>query len=118
MDQALLYRLTGDRNPLHSDPWFARERAGFDRPILHGLCTYGFVGRALLTAMCEDDPASFTSMECRFSAPVYPGETLRTSIWLEDPRAAKFQTEAGIDADDRRVVLSHGLFRFDRVEQR
>ena len=66
-DQALLYRLSGDRNPLHSDPKFA-AMAGFDRPILHGLCTYGFTGRALLHALCGGDPARFRSMEGRFSS--------------------------------------------------
>ena len=67
-DQALTYRLSGDRNPLHSDPAFA-AMAGFDRPILHGLCTYGFTGRALLHTLCGGDPARFTSMEGRFSPP-------------------------------------------------
>jgi len=79
-DQALLYRLSGDRNPLHSDPVFAK-RAGFDRPILHGLCTYGFTGRALLHALCGSDPARFRFMAGRFSRPTYPGDTLTISIW-------------------------------------
>ena len=61
-DQALIYRLSGDRNPLHSDPQFA-ALGGFDRPILHGLCTYGFTGRALLHTLCDGDPARFTSMD-------------------------------------------------------
>ena len=74
-DQALLYRLSGDRNPLHSDPTFAK-RAGFDRPILHGLCTYGFTGRALLHAVCGSDPARFGAMRARFSKPTMPGDTL------------------------------------------
>jgi acyl dehydratase len=80
IDQALLYRLTGDRNPLHSDPKFA-ARGGFDRPILHGMCTYGFTGRALLHAVCGSDPARFTSMECRFTKPVMPGDELTISVW-------------------------------------
>jgi acyl dehydratase len=78
-DQALLYRLSGDRNPLHSDPGFAKK-AGFDRPILHGLCTYGFVARALLDHCCASDPSRFRSMSARFASPVYPGEVLRTEI--------------------------------------
>jgi acyl dehydratase len=82
-DQALLYRLVGDRNPLHSDPSFAR-RAGFDRPILHGLCTYGIAGRALLHSVCQSDPAGFRSMYGRFRRPVYPGDTLSIAIWEED----------------------------------
>lgn len=81
-DQALLYRLNGDRNPLHSDPQFA-ALGGFDRPILHGLCTYGFSGRALLHAVCDSDPERFLGMSGRFSAPVFPGETLDVKIWLE-----------------------------------
>ena len=72
-DQALLYRLSGDRNPLHSDPEFART-AGFPRPILHGLCTYGFTGRALLHTLCGSDPARFKSMEGRFSKPYFPAK--------------------------------------------
>lgn len=79
-EMALLYRLNGDHNPLHSDPGVA-ARAGFPRPILHGLATFGVVGRALLRAVCECDPARFGRMECRFSAPVFPGETIRTEIW-------------------------------------
>jgi acyl dehydratase len=90
-DQALLYRLSGDRNPLHSDPVFAK-RAGFDRPILHGLCTYGFTGRALLHSLCGSDPARFRSMRGRFSRPTYPGDTLTVSIWVDDGEAM-FRTE-------------------------
>lgn len=90
-DQALLYRLSGDRNPLHSDPAFAK-RAGFDRPILHGLCTYGFTGRALLHTLCGSDPARFRSMYARFSRPTYPGDTLAVSIWVEGS-TARFRTE-------------------------
>jgi acyl dehydratase len=90
-DQALLYRLSGDRNPLHSDPTFAK-RAGFDRPILHGLCTYGFTGRALLHALCESKPERFRSMYGRFSRPTYPGDTLTVSMWVEES-TARFRTE-------------------------
>lgn len=92
-DQALLYRLSGDRNPLHSDPVFAR-RAGFDTPILHGLCTYGFTGRALLHAVSGSDPGRFGSMAARFSKPVWPGDTLTVNIWtLDDPTTFAFRTE-------------------------
>jgi acyl dehydratase len=90
-DQALLYRLSGDRNPLHSDPAFAK-RAGFDRPILHGLCTYGFTGRALLHTLCGSDPARFGAMHARFSRPTFPGDTLTVSMWVRDHEAA-FRTE-------------------------
>lgn len=106
-DQALLYRLSGDRNPLHSDPSFA-EMAGFDRPILHGLCTYGFTGRALLGALCMDDPARFTSMDARFSSPVFPGEELTVRIWRTGDGEAVFRTHGG----DDRVVLDAGRVTF------
>jgi acyl dehydratase len=83
-DQALLYRLSGDMNPLHADPDFARM-AGFDRPILHGLCTFGFAGRAVLRAWCDDDPARLRSFEVRFSGVVFPGETITTDMWQVGP---------------------------------
>jgi acyl dehydratase len=105
-DQALLYRLSGDRNPLHSDPKFA-ALAGFDRPILHGLCTFGFTGRALLHTLCGSDPARFTSMDGRFSSPVFPGESLTVNMWV-DGGGAVFQTTG----DDGRVVLDAGKCGF------
>ena len=74
-DQAFVYRLSGDRNPLHTDPSFAAI-GGFDRPILHGLCSYGFTGRALLHTLCGSDPARFHHIEARFASPVLPGEAL------------------------------------------
>ncbi|MFQ5515334.1 MAG: MaoC/PaaZ C-terminal domain-containing protein [Myxococcota bacterium] len=105
-DQALLYRLNGDMNPLHSDPEFAR-RGGFERPILHGLCTYGFTGRALLHGLCGSEPARFRSMEGRFSRPVLPGESLTISMWV-DGNEAVFQTRnpAG------EIVLDQGRCTF------
>lgn len=112
-DQALLYRLSGDRNPLHSDPWFAREMAGFDTPILHGLCTYGFAGRALLAELAGNDAANLTAMAARFSAPVFPGETLTTSIWRTEPGRAVYRTEAsGPDGSNARVVLDDGVAEY------
>jgi acyl dehydratase len=90
-DQALLYRLSGDRNPLHSDPAFAKM-GGFDRPILHGLCTYGFTGRALLQSLCDNDPSRFRSMYGRFSKPVLPGDTLSIDMWV-DGNECTFQTK-------------------------
>jgi acyl dehydratase len=107
-DQALLYRLSGDRNPLHSDPTFAK-RAGFDRPILHGLCTYGFTGRALLHTVCASDPARFGAMRARFSKPTMPGDTLTISVWDIGDRVAgayRFRTET----QRGETVIDAGLF--------
>jgi acyl dehydratase len=108
-DQALLYRLNGDRNPLHSDPAFAK-RAGFDRPILHGLCTYGFTGRGLLHIVCGSDPARFGAMRARFSKPTMPGDALTVSVWDVSDRAAgayRFRTET----QRGETVIDGGLFR-------
>ncbi len=79
-NQAALYRLSGDFNPLHLDPDFAR-RGGFDRPILHGLCTYGYATRAIVHGLCGGDPARFREFKVRFAEVVYPGETLTTEAW-------------------------------------
>jgi acyl dehydratase len=82
-NQAAIYRLSGDKNPLHIDPAFAR-RLGFDRPILHGLCTFGFAARAVLEALCENDPDRLRSISGRFLNPVFPGDTLLTEAWEMD----------------------------------
>src|SRR6185436_10103563 len=79
-EQALLYRLCGDRNPLHSDPAFARQ-CGFRRPILHGLCTYGIVGRVLLNAVANGCVERFSSLACRFTRRVFPGDALEIAAW-------------------------------------
>jgi acyl dehydratase len=79
-EMALIYRLSGDVNPLHAEPDFAKA-AGFPRPILHGLATFGVAGHAILKSVCGYDPARLTAMDARFSAPVYPGETIRTEMW-------------------------------------
>ncbi len=79
---ALIYRLSGDMNPLHADPDMARK-VGFDRPILHGMATYGVVGHALLKTACDYQPGRLRSLSGRFSAPVYPGDTIRTEIWRD-----------------------------------
>lgn len=99
--QALLYRLTGDRNPLHSDPAFA-ARGGFDRPILHGMCTYGYTSRALVATVCDGDPGRLAAMDARFTRPVLPGRALTVSIW-RDGDAVVFRT-----AVDGQVVLDRG----------
>jgi acyl dehydratase len=83
--QALLYRLSGDYNPLHADPEFAAE-AGFDRPILHGLCTYGFAGRAVVKEACGGDPDKLATFRGQFSNPVFPGDTLVIRGWNEAER--------------------------------
>ncbi len=102
-DQALLYRLSGDRNPLHADPTFARD-FGLPKPILHGLCTYGFAARHALRAMAADEAGNLRSVRVKFSAPVYPGETLVTSLWQEAPTRVVFQTAA---KERGKVVLSN-----------
>jgi acyl dehydratase len=79
---ALIYRLAGDLNPLHADPEVA-AKAGFPRPILHGLATYGVAALAVLETYCGGDPARFASFDTRFTAPVFPGETLRTELWRD-----------------------------------
>jgi acyl dehydratase len=81
-DQALVYRLCGDRNPLHSDPGFAK-RAGFPRPILHGMCTYGITCRGVLQTYADYDPAAFRQHAARFSSPVYPGEIVTIDLWKD-----------------------------------
>jgi acyl dehydratase len=81
-EMALVYRLSGDINPLHAEPAFAKA-AGFPRPILHGLATFGVAGHAILKSVCGYDPAQLTGMAGRFSAPVYPGETIRTEMWRD-----------------------------------
>ena len=81
-EMALIYRLSGDVNALHVDPEFAKA-AGYPRPVLHGLATFGVAGHALLKAVCGYDPARLTAMAGRFSAPVFPGETIRTEFWRD-----------------------------------
>ncbi len=102
-EQALVYRLSGDRNPLHSDPGFA-ALAGFDRPILHGLCTYGFSGRALLRELCDGDPARMAALSGRFSSPVFPGESLTVQVWRTGSDEAVYRTLGA----DGRVVIDAG----------
>ena len=104
-DQAFVYRLSGDRNPLHTDPSFAAI-GGFDRPILHGLCSYGFTGRALLGALCNNDVTKFKHIEGRFSSPVMPGDALTVRMWNVGAGETVFTTSVG-----DRVVIDQGLVR-------
>lgn len=104
-EQALLYRLSGDYNPLHADPEVARS-AGFPGPVLHGLCTYGFAARAVAHLACDGDPARLRRFDVRFSKPVFPGETLRTDVWREPGGVLRFRCVA---TERDVVVLNNGL---------
>jgi acyl dehydratase len=110
-EMALIYRLSGDVNALHVDPEFAKA-AGFPRPVLHGLATFGVAGHALLKAVCGYDPARLTAMAGRFSAPVFPGETIRTEFWREDG-VVSFRArvlERGV------VAIDHGRAQVSEVK--
>lgn len=101
---ALLYRLNGDHNPIHVSPGAAKS-AGFDRPILHGLCTYGMAARAILREYCANDPTKLASLALRFSAPFIPGETLSVELWR---RGSNIHFRA-VAAERGQAVLTHGL---------
>ena len=101
---ALIYRLSGDPNPLHASPTVAKT-AGFNAPILHGLCTLGIAGRAVLKTYCDNDPTRFKSLRLRFSAPVYPGETVRMEMW-RDANNVSFRAKI-VERDV--IVLNNGL---------
>lgn len=105
-NSALIYRLSGDRNPLHADP-AAAAAGGFKTPILHGLCTFGLAGRAIIRACCDDDPSRLKGLQVRFSFPVFPGETVRTEMW---PGAGEVGFRARVLERDV-VVLNNGLAR-------
>lgn len=103
---ALIYRLSGDPNPLHADPAVARK-AGFERPILHGLCTYGVACQALVRALCDFDATRLRGMRARFTRPVFPGETIRTQ-WWQEADAVRFQS---LSLERNEVVLDRGVAR-------
>lgn len=104
-NQAAIYRLSGDRNPLHIDPERGKA-AGFDGPILHGLCTYGLTCRAVLEAYCDFEPDRIASHQARFSAAVLPGDMLRINLWREDEKTVAFEAE--VPARDA-TVIKNGL---------
>lgn len=103
--QALIYRLSGDYNPLHADPAVGRA-AGFERPILHGLCTYGMAAHALLKSECAYDASRLRGLSVRFTAPVIPGETIRFQFWRTSPK--QLQLRARVDTRNL-VVLNNGV---------
>jgi len=104
--QALIYRLNGDYNPLHADPAVAAA-AGFDRPILHGLCSYGIACFALVRELCENDPDRLIELYARFSKPVFPGETIRLELFEED-KNWRFRARV---AERNEIVLDRGILR-------
>jgi len=108
-EQALLYRLNGDRNPLHADPELAR-RVGFPAPILHGLCTYGIACRAILKMACGYDHRRIRALDVRFSKPVYPGETIETDLWI-DGSTVSFRCR--VPQRGGAVVIDHGRCLLD-----
>lgn len=107
-EQALIYRLSGDANPLHVDPKVA-ALGGFARPILHGMCSYGIAGRAVLKLLCNSDASRLRRLDVRFATPVYPGETLRTEVWREGEGRAAFRVRV-VERD--LVVLNNGYAEF------
>jgi acyl dehydratase len=102
-NQAALYRLSGDLNPLHLDPAYARQ-GGFDKPILHGLCTYGFAARAILNSLCNGEVARFREFKARFAGIVYPGEILTTEGWQVEPGRFIIRVRT-----DRAVVINNAF---------
>jgi len=103
-DQALIFRLSGDYNPLHSDPNFAKT-AGFEKPILHGMCTYGIACRSLVESVCEGDAKRLKKFDCRFSSPVYPGETIVTEMWKN---GSKVYYQSKVKERDK-IVIKNGV---------
>jgi acyl dehydratase len=108
-EQAVIYRLSGDDNPLHIDPAFA-EKVGFDKPILHGMSSYGMAGLSLIKLLCGGDASRLKKLNLRFAAPMYPGETLRTEVWMEGDGKASFRARA-VERDI--ITLNNGYIEFD-----
>ncbi len=110
-DQAFLYALSGDRNPLHRDPAMAKA-VGFPRPILHGLCSYGTACRAILSTVADYKPERIKQFDVRFSKPVFPGETLSVEIWAD---GGTISFRAGVKERPGTVVLNNGLCHSRRL---
>lgn len=107
-DQALLYRLSGDTFELHVDPEFARK-AGFEKPIMHGLCTFGYACRACVHNLIPEEPEKVCKISCRFSRPLYPGIPIQTQIWVIQPGKAAWQVRNALTDE---VVIDMGLFEY------
>jgi acyl dehydratase len=107
-EQAAIYRLSGDYNPLHLDPKFS-SAAGFEAPILHGLCSYGVAGRAIVKLLCDNEPSRLRKLNVRFASPVMPGETLRTEVWKDGDGKAAFRVRV-VERD--LVVLNNGYAEY------
>ena len=114
-NQALLYRLSGDWNPLHADPQFA-QAFGFDKPILHGMCTHGYVTRHVVKAFCDNDPRLVKNIKVRFAQSVFPGETLQTRMWKESDTRIVFETSV---LEREKVVIQNAAIElYEEVPQR
>lgn len=113
-NQTLLYRLSGDWNPLHADPAFAKA-FGFDKPILHGLCTFGHVGRHVIKAFCDNDGRRFKSIKVRFADSVFPGETLVTRMWKES--ATRIVVETRVKERDKLVIKNAAVELYEQIPQ-
>lgn len=107
-EQATIYRLSGDLNPLHIDPRFA-ARVGFERPILHGMSSYGMAGRAIIKLLCANDPARLKQFNLRFSSPMYPGETLKVEVWHQGAGRAAFRA---IAVERQVIILNNGFAHY------
>jgi acyl dehydratase len=111
-NQAMIYRLSGDLNPLHIDPAVA-EAAGFPRPILHGLATYGFAGRAVLATLCDNQAERLKRLDVRFSKPMFPGETIKVEIWRESDDETGHRAAFRATVEERgEIVLNNGYAEF------
>jgi acyl dehydratase len=104
----VIYRLSGDYNPLHIDPVVARA-GGFDKPILHGLCSYGVAGRAILKILCDNDPVRLRRLDVRFASPAFPGETIRTEVWHEGDGRAAFRARV---VERNVVIINNGYVEY------